>query len=225
MSGAVFDCDGLLLETESRWTLGERAAVEAWGGAWTAGFKQRLLGRAVPEAAAVIAAEVGAPPAAVPQIAAALDQGFSDALREHGCDAMPGAIELVRGLRHAGVPVAVASNTRRGQVEEALLAAGLRDAFDVVVSVGDDGDDNRPIAPKPAPEVYLRACALLGVAPAETIALEDSPTGVAAARRAGLRVVGVPSLPEQALDADVVVPSLATLSFDAATRELSWGHL
>jgi HAD superfamily hydrolase (TIGR01509 family) len=220
-AAVVFDCDGLLLDTESRWTLGERAALEAWGGVWVPSFKQRLLGRPLPEAAAVIAAEAGAPPAEVPRIAAALEAAFLDALREYGCEAMPGAAELARALRRGGVPIALASNSRQGQVRAALEAAGLAEVFDVVVCVGDD-DGGREIPPKPAPEVYLRACALLDVPPADAVALEDSQTGVDAGRRAGLRVIGVPSLPGQTLEADVVVPSLAAVSVDEDTRKLSW---
>jgi HAD superfamily hydrolase (TIGR01509 family) len=222
--GVVFDCDGLLLETESRWTIAERAVVEEWGGDWTTDLKRRLLGRAVTEAAGVIAAEVGAAPESAREIVAALDAGFSAALRTHGCKAMPGAATLVDALRRAEVPTAVASNTRRAQLQEALLLAGLADAFEATVSAGDEVDGGYVLQPKPAPDVYLHACALLSLAPARTLALEDSPTGVAAARGAGLRVLGVPSLQDQKLDADAIVPSLASLTIDDATRELCW-HL
>ena len=63
--------------------------------------------------------------------------------------------------------------------------------------------------PKPAPDLYLRACELLGAAPARSLALEDSPPGVAAARAAGLYVVGVPSVAGVELEADAVFGSLA----------------
>ena len=82
--------------------------------------------------------------------------------------------------------------------------------FDAVVA-GDDVAE-----PKPAPDVYLRACDLLGVEPSETIAFEDSPTGVAAARAAGLHVVGIPSYPGVELDAHSLAASLG----DAAVKAL-----
>jgi beta-phosphoglucomutase-like phosphatase (HAD superfamily) len=101
-------------------------------------------------------------------------------------------------------------------VQEALVAGRLADVFDVVVSAGDDDGRGTTLAPKPAPDVYLRACELLGVAPASAVALEDSQTGVDAARSAGLHVIGVPSLPGQELDADVVVSSLADLAVNGS---------
>jgi HAD superfamily hydrolase (TIGR01509 family) len=77
--------------------------------------------------------------------------------------------------------------------------------FDVIVS----GEEARA---KPAPDLYLLACARLGVEPQTAVALEDSPTGVRAARAAGLTCIGVPSDPRHPLDeADHVVASLLDL--------------
>ena len=63
--------------------------------------------------------------------------------------------------------------------------------------------------PKPAPDVYLRAAELLASPASDTIALEDSPPGAAAARAAGAYVIAVPYLPGLALEADLVAASLA----------------
>ena len=76
----------------------------------------------------------------------------------------------------------------------------------------------RSTHPKPAPDIYLAACAALGTEPARTLVLEDSPTGVAAARAAGCYTIGVPSLEGVELaGADLVVASLAA---PAITRAL-----
>jgi beta-phosphoglucomutase-like phosphatase (HAD superfamily) len=87
-------------------------------------------------------------------------------------------------------------------VELALARSGLDGAFDAIV-VGDE-----VARPKPAPDVYIAVAGALGADPAACVALEDSATGVAAARAAGMRVVGVPSVPGVVLDADVVAGSL-----------------
>jgi HAD superfamily hydrolase (TIGR01509 family) len=98
--------------------------------------------------------------------------------------------------------VAVASNSPEPIVRAALLRAGLADAFDAVVPVEAVG------RPKPAPDLYLTACRRLGTSPGRTVAFEDSLTGLASARGAGLVVVGVPSLAGD-YPADWVLGSLA----------------
>jgi beta-phosphoglucomutase-like phosphatase (HAD superfamily) len=94
------------------------------------------------------------------------------------------------------------SNSRRGFVELGLRAAGLDGAFDVIVTAEDVA------RPKPAPDAYLAAAEALGAQPSACVVLEDSPTGLAAARAAGARTIGVPSVPGVVLEADLVVPSL-----------------
>ena len=80
-------------------------------------------------------------------------------------------------------------------MRRSLELAGFEDRFDVVVS------GHETAAPKPAPDPYLEACRRLGVeAGPGVVALEDSPTGVAAARAAGLTVIGVPSIEGVALE-------------------------
>ncbi|MEZ4596648.1 MAG: HAD-IA family hydrolase [Chloroflexota bacterium] len=83
--------------------------------------------------------------------------------------------------------------------------SGLAGRFDTVAT----GDE---VAPKPAPDVYLAACRLLGVLPADAVGLEDSPTGVAAVKAAGMTCVAVPSDPRRtSRPRIVVVASLADL--------------
>ena len=97
---------------------------------------------------------------------------------------------LVPGIRsflerYRARPIGLASNAEPRNVDFVLDRGGLRRYFRVVV----DGHQVRH--PKPHPEVYLRAASLLGMAPANCIAFEDSTGGVAAARAAGMRVVGI----------------------------------
>jgi HAD superfamily hydrolase (TIGR01509 family) len=104
----------------------------------------------------------------------------------------------------AFAPVAVASNTPGWLLRGALACAGADVEFEVVVAADD------VVEAKPSPDVYLRACELLGAPPSRSIALEDSPTGIAAARAAGMFVIGIPSYPGVLLDeADLVGESLA----------------
>lgn len=115
-------------------------------------------------------------------------------------------MQALAGRRRLGV----ASNSGRDWVEAVLEAAGFGGRFEVLVTA------DEVAAPKPAPDVYLRAAELLGSPPSETIALEDSPPGAAAARAAGAYVIGVPYLRDLELEADLLAESLADEAVVAA---------
>jgi HAD superfamily hydrolase (TIGR01509 family) len=104
----------------------------------------------------------------------------------------PGALELLHAVRAAGLPTALVTSTGRTLVEVALDTLG-RENFDVVVC----GDE--VTTPKPDPEPYRTAAALLGVPIEACVAIEDSPTGLASAVASGAAVLAVPAeleLPE-----------------------------
>lgn len=85
------------------------------------------------------------------------------------------------------VPMAIASGGSRMVVEKTLRAVGVSDWFDEVVTADDVAEG------KPSPEVFLKAAAMLGVAPEKCLVLEDAPAGILAAQRAGMQVVPIPS--------------------------------
>lgn len=99
--------------------------------------------------------------------------------------AMPGAHDLLGRLRDAGVPLGLATSTKRPRVDIALARLDLARFLTVTVS-GDEVSRG-----KPDPEIYLTAAARLDVPPARCLVLEDSPAGVASARAAGMRAIGV----------------------------------
>ncbi|GGK19805.1 haloacid dehalogenase [Pilimelia terevasa] len=204
MDGVVFDCDGLLVDTEPCWFAAERSIFAEYGRVYGHAEQAQLIGTQYRAAAARMAAMLGRPQDAAP-IADRLLARTAEAIRRD-CQAMPGARELVGACAARG-PVAVASNSPRALVDLSLAAAGFA-ALPVVTA------DDVP-APKPAPDVYLAACAALGVRPARAVAFEDSPTGARAARAAGLYVVAVPSLPDQPIDADLTLASLADADLPA----------
>lgn len=180
----VFDCDGLLVDSESVWLeliaeqhrrlgLSATAAVEAAG---------QFRGLDVGDAAARLASRSREtqPVAALRDV---LVEDYSARLAA-GVTPMPGAVSLVRALV-GRVPVAVASNGLRADVAAMLADVGLLELVDVVRTL-DDVD-----AAKPAPDVYLAAARALDVDPSRTVAFEDSVAGAEAARAAGMTVVGV----------------------------------
>jgi HAD superfamily hydrolase (TIGR01509 family) len=96
-----------------------------------------------------------------------------------------GAAALVDQLRQNQLRLGVVTTTWRSNVEAVLKTTGLLDAFDFIVAKEDVA------APKPDPEGYRLALSKLGMAGSDVVAIEDSPTGLAAARAAGLRVIAV----------------------------------
>jgi len=133
-------------------------------------------------------------------------------------DALPGVLGLVQRLRERRVPIAVASSSWLAWVEALLGGLGLAQSFDAIASATEVEN------PKPAPDLYLLAAARLGVEPTRCVAIEDTPTGLAAARAAGMLAIQVRSastafapLPE----ADLVFESLE--SFDLGLFGLEGG--
>ncbi len=189
LAAVIFDNDGLLLDTESVWTRAEQVLYERRGLEFTHEHKQELVGTSAEIAGAIISDRLGEPGRAT-EVMAELDTLVMAELGR-GADPMPGAPELLAFLREQGLPVALVSNSPRAFIDLALEVGGIsKDAFDVTVS------GHEVPSAKPAPDPYLRACDLLGLEPGHHITvLEDSPSGVTAALAAGLRVIGVPSVP------------------------------
>jgi HAD superfamily hydrolase (TIGR01509 family) len=204
----IFDNDGLLLDTEEAWTRAENALFARHGGTFTFDHKRRLIGSSHTVAAGLLEAMLDRPGQGL-ALMAELHALVMEEVR-HDVTPRPGAVELVQALRAAGTPIAVASNSARAFLDRALGAAGIAELFAITVA-----GDEVP-RPKPAPDIYLEACRRLGVDPAASLGVEDSPVGAAAVRAAGLTVIGVPYLADMPIpDADILAFSLA----DAAVYE------
>jgi beta-phosphoglucomutase len=133
---------------------------------------------------------------------AAKERLFRDLFRETTGDRLARA--LVPGIgefltRTQDVPVALATNAEPANVSFVLDGIELRQWFRVIV----DGSQVRQA--KPAPEVYLTAAERLGIAPRNCIVFEDSPVGIAAARAAGMRVVGILTHAQTLAEVDLAV--------------------
>lgn len=205
----VFDLDGVLVDTEEMWGRAERRLIESFGVAWDPAVRRLLLGRGPDDAARVLAEHVGMPDRA-DMVQARLLDAAADEFRT-GLEPKPGAHRLVSAL-FGRLPLAVATNSRRPLAEICLDSAGLADCFAVVISA-DDVDDH-----KPAAGPYAAACRRLCVEPGRTVAIEDSPVGVASAKAAGLWVLGCPTLPGEDMGAaDALVDRLGDIDADRLT--------
>lgn len=182
----IFDNDGLLLDTEEAWTRAEQKLFAGLGREFTMEHKRTLIGSSRTMAAVKLEAILERPGEGESLMDALHELVMEEALQ--GVAPRPGALRLLSRLTDAGVALAVASNSERAFLERTLAGAGLLHGgpFAAVVSANDIEH------PKPAPDIYLEACARLGVEASRAAALEDSPIGVASAAAAGMFVIGVP---------------------------------
>lgn len=178
VEGVIFDCDGLLVDSESIWLQMLRGWFQEHR---LSEDPEEYLGLSVDDTADRLGAALRGPSPA--QIAEELTARYSGLLAR-GVAPMPGAVDLVTSVAQA-VPVAVASNGLRRDVLSMLGESSLLEAARAVCTLEDVHRG------KPAPDLYLEACARIGVEPQRAAAFEDSPAGARAALTAGLTVVGV----------------------------------
>jgi beta-phosphoglucomutase-like phosphatase (HAD superfamily) len=184
----VFDMDGLLLDSE-------RPIRDAWmqaaakiGMPLSEADYLSLVGLNHIESAARMLNFFGGSPDAMLEAGRLADATLELRYGERPFDVKPGALELLRGLRAASIPCAVASSTKMAELQRRLRLAGLLDFFAAVCG-GDEVERG-----KPNPDLYLLAISRLGADARTTLAFEDSGHGVQAALAAGLAVVAVPDL-------------------------------
>ena len=154
----------------------------------------------------------GAPAERVERVGDAKEARYRRYIAERGCEALPGAAAWVERLHRDGWWQAVASSAPRRNIEAVLDGLGLRGFFQAIVSA----EDVR--VGKPDPRVFLLAAERLGVPAARSVVVEDAAAGIEAARRAGMRCIGISR--GAPLDADLAVASLADLPPDAFHRML-----
>ena len=148
----------------------------------------------------------------VERVGGAKEEIYRALVRERGIELLPGVRRWLDRLKAHGWLQAVASSAPRANLEAIMGALGLEDYFSAVASAED------VTRGKPDPQVFLAAAAKLRVEPPRCVVVEDAPAGAEAARRAGMRCVGVLSSHGQ-LSADIVVRSLEELP-DGAFDEL-----
>ncbi|MBE5459758.1 hypothetical protein E3G69_002844 [Mycobacteroides abscessus] len=199
VSAIVFDCDGLLLNTETCWSRAEAALFANYGFGFGPQEKDLLIGRTLAAACDNMADYFGRPGIG-PQLQAELLPRVEAELAAD-VQPMPGARSLLELLGDK-VPIAVAMNSPRSMLTAALKSSGLAGYFEVTIAA------DEVERPKPDPQLYLEAFALLNADPRTGVALEDSSTGVAAARAAYTFLITVPSQAGKQLDGDYIAAAL-----------------
>ena len=200
----IFDLDGVLVDSEPRYAIAlNRVVVKEGAEPLTEDESRSLIGTTVEDTWNAIK-EMRSLTKPFEYYLGIYSQTLIEIFRE-GLELQPGAMDVVRAVRDRGLPLGLATSSRRAWVDVQLEVVGVNNMFDAVVT-GDEVQNG-----KPSPEIYLSAAHLLSVPPAECLAIEDSPSGVAAAAGAGMYTVAVRTESTAGLDissADVVLDSL-----------------
>jgi HAD superfamily hydrolase (TIGR01509 family) len=175
--------DGTLVDTEPYWMAAETPLIESFGGTWSHEQALGLVGLGLEDSARILQGT-----GVRMSTDAIIDHLTDDVMRQlniTGVPFRPGARELLANLRDAGIKTGLVTMSMRRMAQTVVDLIDF-EAFDVVIA-GDDAT-----RPKPFPDPYLQACEALGVAPHETVAIEDSPNGLRSAVASGAAVIGVP---------------------------------
>lgn len=182
----IFDMDGTILDTESIFKTIVYEVCTGLGFEMTESLHLSMVGSSHERTSQLLVEAFG-----VSFPYSLFDENCRSTMtaRMHGdVPVKAGARELLTELRGRGIPMAIATSSRRPHAHTHLGTAGLIDMFDTIVTRDD------VLNPKPHPEPYLTAAGRLGIDPLHCLALEDSHSGVRAAHAAGMQTVMVPDL-------------------------------
>lgn len=184
LAAVVFDLDGVLIDSEAVWDRARREVVAQSGGHWREGATDAMMGMSSREWSRFLHDELAVslePEEINARVVARVLASYEQTL-----PLLAGAVAAVRRTAEAW-PLGLASSANRTVIDAVLARSHLEECFQATVS----GEEVR--SGKPAPDVYLAAAAALGVAPASTVAVEDSSNGLRSAAAAGMAVIAVPN--------------------------------
>ncbi len=211
VQAAVFDLDGVLLDSEQVWDAVRRGlAVEA-GRQWPVDATRAMQGMSTAEWSTYLTDVVGVPGEPGEVAATVIDRVA--ARFESRLPLLPGAVEVVQRLG-SDWPLGLASSSPRRLIDAVLDSAGLASWFSATVST------EEVEAGKPAPVVYLEVVQRLGVDPNAVVAIEDSSNGLRSAAAAGLRVIAVPNAAYPPTEDALALANVVVHSLDEITPRL-----
>jgi len=211
---AIFDLDGVLLDTEPLYTQATQTVLNAYGKSYSWELKRHVMGRSPWQGATWLVRELDlpiSPEQYLRERAVWLSQLFPQ------CPAVEGAESLVSRLHLRGVRLAVATSSEREMYDLKIISHPWFTRFQSVVC----GDDPRLAQAKPAPDIFLLAASELSVTSDQCLVFEDSPAGVSAANAARMRVIARLAAPLQRCDlalADTIVTDYDQIDLEALLR-------
>ena len=188
IKAVIFDMDGLMFDTERLWLDSVKRTNEEYGYDVPEELVIECIGNRVDRINEILAKNMG--DGFDPIEFRKLNHKFmAEDVEKNGLRKKKGLDELLGYLEKTDLKVAVASSSKKERVDQRFEQSGVSRRYFEVIVCGDQITE-----PKPAPEVYEKVCALLGVKPAEAIALEDSENGLLSAMNAGVKAVWIPDI-------------------------------
>lgn len=208
----IFDCDGVLVDSERlSHTVLQQMLAESGVALSFEDTVLRFMGASIPTCLATVSELLGnsPPPDFFARFAHRTWAAFEESLT-----AVPGVVQVLASLT---TPYCVASNGDHAKVRFTLSHTGLLGRFEGRIFTADD-----VAHPKPAPDLFLHAAKMLTADPERTTVVEDTPTGIAAAKAAGMKAIGfaamTPATRLQAAGADAIAITMTEVQALLAAR-------
>jgi len=182
----IYDLDGLLLDTERFYTEATRDIARRYGKTFDWSVKSLVIGKRALDSATILTQLLGLPLSPVEYLSER-NEVLSRLLLQ--AEPQPGAVQLTEHLHRHRFPQAIASSSDRRTFE--IKTSRHRNWFSLFHCIV-LGDDPAVVHGKPAPDIFLVAASRLNAAPEECLVFEDAPSGVQAAKAAGMQVIAVP---------------------------------
>jgi HAD superfamily hydrolase (TIGR01509 family) len=184
IDAVVFDLDGVIIDSEELWDEVREGLARERGGRWSEQAQADMMGMSSTEWSRYMHEVVG-----LPESPEEINREVVHRMLDRYTEKLPlivGAVDAVKRVA-ARWPLGLASSSNRELIDHVLELAGLTTAFTVTVS------SEEVERGKPAPDVYLEAAQRLGAQPSQSVAIEDSASGIRSAHAAGMHVVAIPN--------------------------------
>jgi beta-phosphoglucomutase len=208
IKGCIFDLDGVIVDTAKYHYLAWKRLADQLGFFFSEKDNERLKGVSRMASLEILLEVGGLAFDKDAKLALATEKNqwyveYITAMKED--EILPGAKEFIESARAAGLKVALGSASKNALT--ILNRLKLTTYFDSII------DGNKVSKAKPDPEVFLLAAQELGIHPANCVVFEDAKAGVEAAKRAGMKCVGIGTSPELS-DADIMIPGFENIDLD-----------